>query len=57
MAEDYPAPSWSSDYDKSVMLDTVAAGSKLLSRINDLENDSNKTDEEAAELELLRGIV
>lgn len=53
----YPCPSISNDYDQSIIMDTIRAGSIVLDRINELENDSNKTSEEVTELELLRGLV
>lgn len=53
----YPCPSVTSDHDKGVMLDTIRAGDKVLNRINALENDTALTEEEVAELTLLRGLT
>ena len=57
LSKEYPAPKVSSDYDKGILLDRVRAGDKVLSRINELENDSNKTVDELVELELLKELT
>jgi len=57
LRDDYPCPSISSDYDKSIILDSIRTGDKVLARVADLERDTMRTDDEALELRTLKEVT